>query len=248
METKSKLSEFELNYREILSQIESTARNCGRDPKSIRLMLVTKTVPVERIQEATNVGHQLFGENKVQELASKQTVFASDTRVHFHFIGHLQSNKVKKCIEHASMIQSVDRLSLAVEIDKHLQKVGKTMEVLIQVNTSNEASKFGVAPDQAIELVTEVSKLPTIKIKGLMTLAKFSSEENVVRPCFKILKKLADEIHGQAIPNVSMEDLSMGMSSDYKIAIEEGATILRVGTAVFGKRSLPDDHYWPEKK
>ncbi|MCC7460288.1 MAG: YggS family pyridoxal phosphate-dependent enzyme [Proteobacteria bacterium] len=247
METKSKLSEFKLNYREILSQIESTARNCGRDPKSIRLMLVTKTVPVERIQEAIDIGHELFGENKVQELTVKQIAFASNARANFHFIGHLQSNKVKKCIEHASMIQSVDRLSLAVEIDKHLQKAGRAMEVLIQVNTSNEASKFGAAPDQVLELVKEVSKLSTIKIKGLMTLAKFSSEESVVRPCFKILKNLSETIHDQNIPNVSMRELSMGMSSDYKIAIEEGATILRIGTAVFGKRILPDTYYWPEK-
>lgn len=235
------------NYAHIQKELENTCRQCGRDPKSVKLMLVSKTVPIERIQHAIDLGHKLFGENKVQELFEKQKQLI-EKEVEFHFIGHLQTNKVKRCIEVASMIHSVDRMALAEELDKQLKKINKTMDILIQVNTSNEESKFGVHPEDALELIRSVSQITTLKIKGLMTLAKFSSAEEEVRPCFKTLKTLAEKVKHENIPGVSMEELSMGMSSDYKIAIEEGATIVRIGTAIFGARKLSDSYYWPENK
>ncbi len=235
------------NYISVQQEIIKICQSCGRNPKEVKLMLVSKTVPVDRIQETIDMGHRLFGENKVQELTEKRAQL-SDPNVAFHFIGHLQTNKVKKCLEAASLIHSVDRMSLAVELDKQLKKLNKTMDILIQVNTSAEKSKFGVSPESALDLVKEVAPLTTLNIKGLMTLAKFSSQEEEVRPCFKLLKQLAKTIRAADIPSVSMDELSMGMSSDYKIAIEEGSTLVRVGTAIFGERKYSDSYYWPENK
>lgn len=232
---------------EIKSEIEKICLSVGRDPKEVSLMAVSKTVAPERIREATDCGHTLFGENKVQELLEKVEAL-KDTKARFHLIGHLQTNKVKKVIEYTPLIHSVDRMELALEIEKRAKAIGKIVEVLIQVNTSFEESKFGVSPDKAIDLIREVSTCAHIKIKGLMTLAKFSSREEEVRPCFKILKNLFTEIKKLNIENVDMEILSMGMSGDYKIAIEEGSTLVRVGTKIFGKRSTTDAYYWPEKK
>lgn len=234
-------------YQTIKSEIAELAQKSGRSADSVKLMLVSKTVPVERILKAIELGHKLYGENKVQELSEKLPLLA-EKNVEFHFIGHLQSNKVKRCLELATMIHSVDRMSLAIELNQQLQKTHSTMDILIQVNTSQEESKFGVHPEEAIKLVESVAKLSQLRIKGLMTLAKFSSNEDEVRPCFQLLKKLSDQLKDKNIPGVEMKELSMGMSSDYKIAIEEGATIVRVGTAIFGKRDTPDSYYWPEDK
>lgn len=234
-------------YQTIKSEIAELAQKSGRSADSVKLMLVSKTVPVERILKAIELGHKLYGENKVQELSEKLPLL-TEQNVEFHFIGHLQSNKVKRCLELATMIHSVDRISLAQELSGQLVKMNKKMDILIQVNTSHEESKFGVHPDEVIGLVEAVAKLPHLRIKGLMTLAKFSSLEDEVRPCFKMLKQLSDQIERKNIPNVEMKELSMGMSSDYQIAIEEGATIVRVGTAIFGKRDTPDSYYWPEDK
>ncbi len=235
------------NYTSVQQEIVKICQSCGRNPKDVKLMLVSKTVPVDRIQETIDLGHRLFGENKVQELTEKRAQLP-DPNVEFHFIGHLQTNKVKKCLEAASLIHSVDRMSLAEELDKQLKKLNKTMDILIQVNTSAEESKFGVSPESALSLVKEVAPLTTLNIKGLMTLAKFSSQEEEVRPCFKLLKQLAETVRAADIPGVSMDELSMGMSSDYKIAIEEGSTLVRVGTAIFGERKYSDSYYWPENK
>lgn len=237
---------LEERYLAIKSEIANLATKSNRSPDEVKLMLVSKTVPVERIIKTIELGHKLYGENKVQELSEKVPQF-SERGVDFHFIGHLQSNKIKKCLEFATMIHSVDRISLAQEMNQYLQKINKTVDILIQVNTSGESSKFGVHPSEVFDLVEKVATLSHLQIKGLMTLAKFSSEEKEVRPCFQLLKKIFDEIKKRNIPNVEMKELSMGMSSDYRIAIEEGATILRIGTAVFGKRDTPDSYYWPER-
>lgn len=234
-------------YQTIKSEIAELALKSGRSADSVKLMLVSKTVPVERILKTVELGHKLYGENKVQELSDKVPRLAEEN-IEFHFIGHLQSNKVKRCLELATMIHSVDRISIAQELSGQLVKMNKEMDILIQVNTSHEESKFGVQPDEVMDLVEAVAKLPNLRIKGLMTLAKFSSEENEVRPCFKMLKQLSNQIESKNIPTVEMKELSMGMSSDYRIAIEEGATIVRVGTAIFGKRDTPDSYYWPEDK
>ena len=238
---------IEDRYLALKSEISALAVKSGRSPDSVQLMLVSKTVPVERMLKTIELGHKLYGENKVQELSEKAPVL-EDKNIKFHFIGHLQSNKVKKCLELASMIHSVDRLSLALELNQQLLKSRSTMDILIQVNTSQEESKFGVHPDEVFHLVESVARLSQLRIKGLMTLAKFSSNEDEVRPCFQILRKLSDDLKGKNIPGVEMRELSMGMSSDYRIAIEEGATIVRVGTAIFGKRDTPDSYYWPEDK
>lgn len=238
---------IEERYMAMKSEISALAVKSGRSPEAVQLMLVSKTVPVERMLKTIELGHKLYGENKVQELSEKAPALA-DKNIDFHFIGHLQSNKVKRCLELASMIHSVDRMSLALELNQQLLKTHSTMDILIQVNTSQEESKFGVHPDEALQLVESVAKLSQLHIKGLMTLAKFSSNEDEVRPCFQLLKRLSDELKAKNIPGVEMRELSMGMSSDYRIAIEEGATIVRVGTAIFGKRDTPDSYYWPEDK
>ncbi|AHI05118.1 hypothetical protein BDW_03050 [Bdellovibrio bacteriovorus W] len=241
------LENIHQSYKKVLSDIQASCISAQRDPNDVKLMLVSKTVPTEIIQASFDWGHRLFGENKIQELVQKKKDMAP-TPIDFHFIGHLQTNKVKECIRYASAIDSVDRMNLVEELDRRLQAEGKSMDILVQVNTSGEESKYGVAPELAMELVRQISKYDTLNIKGLMTLALFSSEAEKVRHCFKVLRELRDNIKNEGIPRVAMDELSMGMSSDYKIAIEEGSTILRVGTAIYGARATPDSYYWPESK
>lgn len=235
------------NLMKIRSEIETKCFSVGRTTNSCRLLPVAKTVSVDVLKSLCEQGHVSFGENKVQEMKSKD-IALEKYLPNFEFIGHLQTNKVKDCVKHAKMIHSVDRLSLAEALDKELHRIGTSMDILIQVNTSNEESKFGVTPEEALTLVREVSKFETLKIKGLMTLAIFSDDQMKVRECFKLLKKTRNEIELAGIDRVQMNELSMGMSGDYKIAIEEGSTIVRVGTSIFGKRLTPDSMYWDETK
>jgi len=223
------------NLATLHHRIEKACEQARRDPASVRLLLASKTVNAKNIGVALANGASLIGENKVQELKQKCPLLTS-YHPEVHFIGHLQSNKVKEALKWVSCIQSVDRLSLAEKIQRHLQLAGKTLNVLIQVNTSAEASKFGVAPEKTIALVREVAALSNIRIKGLMTIGLYSDDTEKVRACFKKLKQLQHEIIATKLPNVVMHELSMGMSGDLEIAIEEGATIIRVGSAVFGKR------------
>lgn len=235
-----------INLQEILDRIEKAAIKSERDPGEIRLLLATKTVPANRIKVALEAGQTLIGENKVQEIKEKYPDLKAIPHTS-HFIGHLQTNKIKAILKYdISCIQSLDRLDLAVKLHQRLLFEKKTMEVLIQVNTSNEESKFGVSPDKAIALVQEVAQLETLKIKGLMTIGLFSAETEKVRHCFRLLKHLQEQIKALQLPNVEMKELSMGMSGDLETAIEEGATIVRVGTAIFGQRSYPDSYYWNE--
>lgn len=165
-----------------------------------------------------------------------------------HFIGHLQTNKIKEILRYeVSCVESVDRYDLAQKLHNRLESEGKTLDVFIQVNTSGEESKFGAAPDQVLELVQQVAALPTLRIKGLMTIGLFSADTQQVRACFKLLKKIQQDIIALHLPNVQPQELSMGMSGDLETAIEEGATIVRVGTDIFGKRIYPDSYYWNEK-
>lgn len=235
-----------INLQEILDRIEKAAIKSERDPGEIRLLLATKTVPANRIKVALTAGQTLIGENKVQEIKEKYQDLKAILHTN-HFIGHLQTNKIKDILKYdISCIQSLDRLDLAVKLHQRLLFEKKTMEVLIQVNTSNEESKFGVSPDKAIALVQEVAQLETLKIKGLMTIGLFSAETEKVGHCFRLLKHLQEQIKALQLPNVEMKELSMGMSGDLETAIEEGATIVRVGTAIFGQRSYPDSYYWNE--
>lgn len=236
------------NLQIILTRIENACLKNNRNPAEVRLLLATKTVSADIIKIALEAGQTLIAENKVQEVKEKYEALKSVPH-ESHFIGHLQSNKIKDLLKcEISCIQSLDRLDLAQKIHQRLLFENKTIDVLIQVNTSNEESKFGVHPDQAIELIQQVSKLETLKIKGLMTIGLFSAETEKVRACFQLLRKIQLEVSDLHIPNVEMKELSMGMSGDLETAIEEGATIVRVGTAIFGKRIHPDSYYWNENK
>lgn len=235
------------NLRTIHNRIQAACKKVGRNPDEVRLLLATKTVDSEQIKFALRQGENLIGENKVQELEQKCSAIAV-CNPEVHFIGHLQTNKVKDVINWASCIESIDRLKLAEKLHERLLSEKKTIDVYIQVNTSYEESKFGVAPEKAIELIAQVSKLGTINIKGLMTIGFFSSEPEKVRKCFRLLKSIQSEAVGLNLPGASFKELSMGMSGDLEIAIEEGATIVRVGTAIFGKRIYPDSYYWDETK
>lgn len=231
----------------IQERINNSCINSNRNLDEVKLLLAIKTVPAERIKIALQAGHTLIAENKVQELKEKYEILKEISHTN-HFIGHLQTNKIKDLLKYnVSCIQSLDRLDLAEKLHQRLKFENKTIEVLIQVNTSFEESKFGVSPDNTIELVKQVAQLETLKIKGLMTIGLFSAETEKVRKCFRLLKDIQQQIITLNIPNVEMQELSMGMSGDMETAVAEGATIIRVGTAIFGQRIYPDSYYWSEK-
>lgn len=242
------MSNIVSNLNTILKRIERACLDSMRDPAEVKLLLATKTVPSERIKEALQEGQILIAENKVQEIKEKYEDLRSIPHTS-HFIGHLQSNKIKEILKHdISCIQSLDRLEIAEKLQQRLVYEDKKIDVFIQVNTSGEQSKFGIHPDKAIDLVKSISKLDNVKIKGLMTIGLFSAEAEKVRPCFRLLKQIQQEIILEQIPNVIMDELSMGMSGDLEVAIEEGSTIVRVGTAIFGQRVYADSYYWNESQ
>lgn len=227
--------------------MEAACRKANRDVDDVRLLLATKTVPAERIAFALECGETLIGENKVQELKEKNEALRP-YNYESHFIGHLQTNKIKDVLRYVTCIESVDRLDVARKLDQRLQSEGRSIDILVQVNTSSEESKFGIDPADAIPFVREIAKYDTLAIKGLMTIGLFSAEEEKVRRCFRILSNIRQQAVEEGIPHVEMRELSMGMSGDLEIAIEEGATIVRVGTAIFGQRIYPDSYYWNESK
>ena len=235
------------NLNVILKRIENACINAGRNPKEVKLLMATKTVSADRIKIALQTGQTLIAENKVQEVKEKHEDLKNIPHTS-HFIGHLQTNKIKDILKYGvQCVQSVDRLDLAEKLHQKLLAEEREMNILIQVNTSNEESKFGVSPENTLDLVKEISTLSTLKIKGLMTIGLFSSDEERVRTCFQLLKSLQQKITNLNLPNVEMKELSMGMSGDLEIAIQEGATIVRVGTAIFGERIYPDSYYWNEQ-
>ncbi|MCP3781471.1 YggS family pyridoxal phosphate-dependent enzyme [Paenibacillus polymyxa] len=235
------------NLRSVKEQMRAACQSSGRSIDEVKLLLATKTVPIEKLELAMQAGEILFGENKAQELRGKFPLMEQYNQVEWHFIGHLQTNKVKDVVKYVTMIHSVDRLKLGQALHNQLLKENKTMDILMQVNTSYEESKFGVSPESALELVEQLSHFETLNIKGLMTIGKLSATNDETRHCFKLLKSIQTQIKEKNIPRVEMDILSMGMSGDFKVAIEEGATIIRVGTRVFGQRYLPDEYYWNEK-
>lgn len=236
------------NLEHILHRIAQACLQSNRNPEEVRLLMATKTVSAELIKVAIQMGQPLIGENKIQEVKEKYEALLSIPH-QSHFIGHLQSNKIKDIIKYEiECVQSIDRFDLAQKLHQRLQAEGKTIDVLLQVNTSNEPSKYGIHPDRAIELVQQVAGLDTLHIKGLMTIGLFSAAPEPVRQCFRLLHNLQQRIIELDIPGVEMKELSMGMSGDLEIAIEEGATIVRVGTAIFGARAHPDSYYWNEGK
>ncbi len=224
----------EKNISEVKKRISEAAKAAGRNENEVTLIAVSKTKPVEMIKEAYDTGIRDFGENKVQEIMEKYPLLPSDIR--WHLIGHLQTNKVKYIIDKVCMIHSVDSLKLAEEISRQAVKHNVTVDILIEVNVAAEESKFGVRPEDAIDLCRSISTLPGIRIRGLMTVAPFTSDPEENRPVFCALRQLFVDIDGKNIDNVCMDCLSMGMSGDYTVAIEEGATFVRVGTSIFGQR------------
>lgn len=224
------------NIESIRKRIADAAKRAGRDADEIKLIAVTKTVDVDKVDEAIAAGALDAGENKPQELARKYEVLGD--KIRWHQIGSLQTNKVKYIIDKVCMIHSLDREGLAEEIDKRASKIGRVIDCLVQVNISGEESKHGMSREEVepfVRLVAE--KYPNIKIKGLMTMAPFDAERDEIRKVFRDLKVLSDEINNMNIGNVEMKELSMGMTNDFEIAVEEGATMVRVGTAIFGKRN-----------
>lgn len=223
------------NIQSIKQNIEDIRQKCNIK-EEVNLMAVTKTVDVDKVLEAIDAGITDIGENKPQELARKYEVIGD--KVRYHLIGTLQTNKVKYIIDKAYMIHSLDRIALCEEIQKRAEKIDKVVNCLVQVNISKEESKHGLEEEEVIDFVKEVSSnYKNIHIKGLMTMAPFIDDEAEIRKVFKGLKDLSLEISDLNLPNVKMDTLSMGMSHDYKIAIEEGATIIRVGTSIFGERN-----------
>lgn len=223
-------------YNEVRAKIDETCERCGRDPKEVTLIAVSKTKPLEDIEELIKYEVNDFGENKPQELKKKFDEVS--TPVRFHQIGHLQTNKVKYIINKTSLIHSVDSFKLAQVIEKEAAKRNLFVDILIEVNYAGEESKFGVTKEETLPLVKEIaSSFRHIKIKGLMTIAPFVDDPEENRPIFKGMHELLLDIKSQNIDNVDMSVLSMGMTNDYIVAIEEGATMVRIGTAIFGERS-----------
>lgn len=222
------------NISSIGERMARAALKAGREPGSVRLVAVSKTKPAAAIADAFGCGQQVFGENYVQELVAKVAELPAE--IHWHFIGSLQSNKVRQIAGLVDLIHSVDRISLAREIDRQWGALGKSCDILIQVNISREATKGGTSSEELFQLVREAATLPHLRIRGLMTMPPFFDDPDAARPYFRALKVLAAEIEAAAIPGVEMRELSMGMSGDFEVAIEEGATLVRVGSALFGER------------
>lgn len=220
--------------KSVESNIQLSCDKCGRKREDVTLIAVSKTKPIETLQKAYDLGVRIFGENKVQELVEKYEALPDD--IEWHLIGHLQRNKVKYIIDKVAYIHSVDSIRLAETIEKEAAKHNRIVNILIEVNVAEEDSKFGLKTEEVEELVREIAKFPHIRIQGLMTIAPFVSDPEENRPVFKCLRKLSVDIRNKNIDNVNMNVLSMGMTNDYQVAVEEGATMVRVGTAIFGER------------
>jgi pyridoxal phosphate enzyme (YggS family) len=220
---------------QVKKRIKDTAEVCNRPLASIRLVAVSKTMPAEVVRDAIKAGISDLGENYIQEAKEKINALATYP-VTWHFIGHLQSNKAKYAVRLFDLIHSVDSLKLAQELNKYAQKNDKIQAILIQVNVAKEVSKSGVYVEETLQLLKELSRLENIAVKGLMTMPPFFNAPQKARPYFAALRQLGEQIKMEAIPNISMDELSMGMTGDFEVAIEEGATIVRIGTAIFGDR------------
>lgn len=227
------MSYIENNLNQVLSQINSAAESSGRNRDEVKLVAVTKTYGADLINEAIEKGVTDIGENRVQEIMEK---YEAVLPVKWHLIGHLQKNKVKYIIDKVELIHSVDSFELAKEIDKHAKKIDKVQNILLEVNVSGEESKFGIRPEECEELCCRISELENVKIQGLMTIAPFVDDKELLEGVFGGLSQLAEKIREKNIPGVSMNELSMGMTNDFPIAIGKGATMVRVGTGIFGKR------------
>ena len=228
------------NIENVKRRIEKSAEKAGNDPTVIRIVAVTKTHPTEKVLEAVAAGIIDIGENKLQEALKKfASIYAEEPEFSAvkHFIGHLQTNKAKKAVELFDIIESIDSVKVAEAVSLEAEKLAKSMDILVQVNTSGEESKFGIKPENTIDMIKKIADLPNLNIRGLMTIGIFSEDLHKVRSCSTLLKSLSNEIAELNIPGVKMDYLSMGMTGDFEIAVEEGANLVRLGTAIFGPRN-----------
>jgi pyridoxal phosphate enzyme (YggS family) len=230
-------------FEGLRERVDDACRAAGRDPGEVTVLPVSKTFGPEVIREAVGLGLHRFGENKVQEIRDKHEPLA-DCGIDWVMIGHLQTNKAGVVAQLAAEVQSLDRPKLAAALEKHLHAQNRVIDVLVQVKTSDEPSKYGLDPEQLPAFLDELGGYPTLRVRGLMTLAINTSDADVVRGCFRRLRQLRDDAaaRGHDLPR-----LSMGMSGDFPLAIAEGATEVRIGTAIFGARPYPDSYYWPER-
>lgn len=231
------------NLRAVQARLEAAAQRAGRDAAQVRLLPVSKTVPPERVRQAFAAGIRQLGENKVQE-AKRKSESLADLDIHWTMIGHLQTNKAKDVALFAHEFQALDSLHLAEALDRRLQAAGRGMDVYVQVNSSGEDSKFGLEPRDVPSFLGRLAPFASLRVRGLMTLAAHTTDVARVRECFALMRRLRDE--GLQVGTVGDGQLSMGMSGDFELAIEEGSTCVRVGQAIFGRRPTPDAAYWPE--
>ncbi|QAA93900.1 YggS family pyridoxal phosphate-dependent enzyme [Pollutimonas thiosulfatoxidans] len=231
---------------QIQQRISQAAVRAGRAADAVRLLPVSKTFGEAAIREAVQAGVRRFGENKAQEIRSKYEPLA-DCDIEWIMIGHLQTNKAKDVARMAAEIQSLDRIELAIALEKRLQQEGRQIDALVQIKTSTEPTKYGLPPGELPDFLRRVAdEAPSLRIQGLMTLAINEANDEAVRACFRNLRELRDRTRDLDLPGVQLDRLSMGMSGDFEIAIEEGSTEVRIGTAIFGGRVYNDDYYWPE--
>lgn len=239
------VEDFRRNLAAVQARITAACRRVGRDTATVRLLPVSKTKPEVSLRLAHAAGCRMLGENKPQEAHRKWEAMQDLTGLQWSVIGHLQTNKAKLVARFAHEFQALDSLRVAEALDRRLQAEGRSLEVFVQVNTSGEASKYGLAPEDAPTFIQALPAFSALRVRGLMTLALFSSEAERVRQCFVLLRTLRDRLRQGAPTGIGLDELSMGMSGDFEIAIEEGATVVRVGQAIFGARATPDSHYWP---
>lgn len=237
--------ELQQNFAAIETRIAAACRAAGRPRDSVRLLPVSKTVPEAVLRWAHALGYRQFGENKVQEALAKSEALA-DLDAHWAIIGHLQTNKIKYVARFAHEFQALDSLEVAAQLDRRLGENGRTLPVLVQINTSGEASKYGLEPAAAEAFITALAPYRNLRVRGLMTLALLSEESDRVRECFVCLRELAERLRPNLPDGMALDELSMGMSGDFETAIAEGATVVRIGQAIFGARSYPDSYYWPQ--
>ena len=225
------------NLKQVHARIENACKASGRNASDVQLLMATKTVPAAKIRIAIEVGESLIGENKMQEFRDKDAEL-KDLNIERHFIGHLQTNKIKDVLKYVTCIQSLDRLSLVQELHKQLQKENRNLDVFIQVNTSFEESKFGLSPAEVIPFIKEIKKYDTLKIKGLMTIGLLDVEKEKMLPSLRLLREIRDDIYAEKTTEITDLKLSMGMSQDLELAIAEGSNLVRIGTSIFGNRLL----------
>lgn len=239
------VEDFRRNLAAVQARIDLACHRAGREQASVRLLPVSKTKPETSLRLAYAAGCRMLGENKVQEAHQKWEAMQDLADLQWSVIGHLQTNKAKLVTRFATEFQALDSLRVAEALDRRLQIEGRSLDVFVQVNTSGEASKYGLTPEDVPAFLHALPAFSALHVRGLMTLALFSSEAERVRQCFVLLRDLRDRLRQSAPANVGLDELSMGMSGDFEIAIEEGATVVRVGQAIFGARPGSDAHYWP---